>query len=433
MAELYLYLLVVICASLLGWGLIRPERIYQYPFFMGGIFVSFLLPQAIALVNNPGPVSQQALERVLLMSCLCAAMCWLGYQLPSNRSFIKKLDISVDSTKLFHGGIVFVLGGYASAYLISRLPQAVQEVSTWSGIITIYAFFRNLIYPGFTIVLLSTLQRPNLAKILLTTCAAALPLQLIIFYGRRAPTATFILTLGLSLYFFRRYVPPRWVALTILVFALLAIPLAGAYRNIAKTGDWNQIQELRPRENLKNLVEKGKILELRNAAMMMEAAVQTRQYAYGTDYWNTLVFRFVPAQLIGHNFKDSLQIKLSKSKYDLKTLYNYKIPNGSTPTGIGDAFVQFDYFGCLFFFIIAYLFKSLWISAIYRNSIVSQIFYVSLVAPALLSVTHGTVRFFPDLLFRLIFIGAVIIYSQNKSLINYSPKYLVEGGDVIEE
>jgi hypothetical protein len=395
---------------------------------MGGIFVSFILPQAISLVNNPGPVSQQALERVLLMSCLCAAMCWLGYQLPVNRNFIKKTDISVDYRKLFQGGIVFVLIGYASAYLISRVPEAVQENGRWTGIITIYAFFRSLIYPGFTILLLSTLQRPNLTKIILTVCAAALPLQLIIFRGRREATATFILTLGLSLYYFRRYVPPRWLALTLIVIALVAIPLTGAYRNIAKTGDWSQIQELRPRKNLEVFVEKGKILELRNAAMLMEAAVQTGQYGYGTDYWNTLVFRFVPAQLTGQDLKNALQIKLAK--YDLQNLYNYSLHPGSTTTGIGDSFVQFDYFGCLFFFIVAYLFKNLWGSAIYRNSIVSQIIYVSLVPPALLSITHGTVRFFPDLLFRFIFIGSVIIYSRNKHLSNSSQRYLEE---VIEE
>ena len=412
MAELYLYLLVAICACLLSWGLIRPERVYQYPFFMGGIFVSFILPQAIALSNNPGAVSQQALERVLLMSCLCAAMCWLGYQLPPSPSFIKKLDISVDSKKLFRGGIFFVLIGYASAFLISQLPEAAREESTLSGIITIYAFFGSLIYPGFTILLLSSLQRPSLAKIIITACAAALPLQTIILYGRREATATFILTIGLSLYYFRRYVPPRWLALTLIVIALVAIPLTGAYRGIAKTGDWSQLLELRPGENLKVLVEKGKTLELRNAALLMDAAVQTGQYGYGTDYWNSLVFRFVPAQLIGRDLKNALQLKLSKSKQDLKDLYNYTAHTGTTTTGIGDSFVQFDYLGCLFFLILSYLFKSLWISAIYKNSTVSQIFYVSLVAPALLSVTHGTVRFFPDLLFRLIFIGAVIIYSR---------------------
>jgi hypothetical protein len=379
---------------------------------MGGIFVSFILPQAIALSNNPGPVSQQALERVLLMSCLCAAMCWLGYQLPPSPSFLKKLDISVDSKKLFRGGIFFVLIGYASAFLISQLPETAREESTLSGIITIYAFFGSLIYPGFTILLLSSLQRPNLAKIIITACAAALPLQTIILYGRREATATFILTIGLSLYYFRRYVPPRWLALTLIVIALVAIPLTGAYRGIAKTGDWSELLELRPGENLKVLVEKGKTLELRNAALLMDAAVQTGQYGYGTDYWNSLVFRFVPAQLIGRDLKNVLQLKLSKSKQDLKDLYNYTAHTGTTTTGIGDSFVQFDYLGCLFFLILSYLFKSLWISAIYKNSTVSQIFYVSLVAPALLSVTHGTVRFFPDLLFRVIFIGAVIIYSR---------------------
>ncbi|NET53987.1 MAG: hypothetical protein F6K09_36800 [Merismopedia sp. SIO2A8] len=199
MVNLYLYLLVAICVGLLSWGLIRLDRIYQYPFFMGGIFVSFILPQTIALINNPGPVSQQALERVLLMSCFCAAMCWLGYQLPLNYSFIKKFDISVDSNKLFLGGIVLVLIGYGANFLIFQLPEAVREETQWTGIITIYAFFRRLIYPGFTIIILSTLRHPTVAKIILTACAAAIPLQLIIFYGRREATATFVLTIGLSL------------------------------------------------------------------------------------------------------------------------------------------------------------------------------------------------------------------------------------------
>jgi hypothetical protein len=84
-----------------------------------------------------------------------------------------------------------------------------------------------------------------------------------------------------------------------------------------------------------------------------------------------------------------------------------------------------------FFFLLACFFKLLWVSAIYRNSIVSQIFYVSLVAPALISITHGTVRFLPDLVFRLTFIGLLIIYSRNKYLINNSNQMHLE--EVIEE
>jgi hypothetical protein len=414
MVDLYLYLLIAICLGLLSWGLIRLERIYQYPFFMGGIFVSFIAPQAIALINKPGPVSQQALERVLLMSCLCAAMCWLGYQLPPSQNFIKKLDLVIDPKRFFQGGIVFVLIGFVSNLLISRLPDAAKESTQWTGVITIYVFFSSLIYPGFTILLLSTLRRATVSKIILTACAAALPIQTIIFYGRRESTATFVLAIGLSLYFVRRFVPPRWVAVTLVILALFAIPLTGTYRTIAKTGKWEQLYQIKPLESLSAFVEEGEFLELRNAALLMDAAVQTNQYGYGTDYWNTLVFRFIPAQLVGKSFKDFLQIKLVN--YDLESMYRYKLQVGLTITGIGDSFTQFDYLGCFFFFLIAYLFKNLWISAIYRDSIISQIFYVSLFAPAMISVTHETARFLPDLLFNFIFFGALTLYSRQKSI-----------------
>ncbi|MBW4545034.1 MAG: hypothetical protein KME25_11390 [Symplocastrum torsivum CPER-KK1] len=381
---------------------------------MGGIFVSFILPQAIALINKPGPVSQEALERVFLMSCLCAAMCWFGYQLPPSRNLIKKLDLAIDTKKLFQGGIVFVLIGYVSYFLIMRQPEAARENTQWTGIITIYAFFSTLIYPGLTILLSSTLRHPTISKLILTAFAAALPLHTIILYGRREPTATFILTIGLSLYFIRKLVPPRWLVISFVVIALFAIPLTGTYRAIAKTGDWSQLQEIQPLETLENFVKNQEILELKNAALLMDAAVRTNQYGYGIEYWNSLIFRFVPAQLVGANFKKLLQIELAN--YDLETLYRYKMTTGITITGIGDAFTQFDYMGCLFFFCLAWFFKTLWFSANYKNSITSQIFYVSLFSPSMLSVTHGTVGFIPDFVFNLIFLSLVIIYASRKPM-----------------
>lgn len=412
MVDTYLWIFIAICTGLFGWGMIRPERIYQYPFFMGAIFISFVLPQALALINNPGPVTSEALARVLIMSCLCAAMCWLGYQFPPNISFIKKLDVLLHPTRLLYGGIVFVIIGYFFSFLISQLPEAVTQNTRWTGIVTIYAFFGELIYPGLTVILLSTIERPTINKIILTILAAWIPLQTIILFGRREPTATFILTIGLCLYYSRRYLPPRWVALVLLMSALVIIPLTGSYRSIAATGQWNQLLELRPEENLKTLVEQGKILELRNAALLMDAAVKTGHYGYGTDYWNSFVFRFVPAQLVGSKSKESLYLKLPK--VDLKTVYSYKLPTGTTTTGMGDAFVQFDYLGSIFFGLLAYFFKNLWMSAIYRDSRVSQLFYVSLASPAMLSITHGTVRFTSDIFFYSVFIGALILYSRLK-------------------
>ena len=45
-------LVIVLCLAvslLLVWGMLRPERVYEFPFLTGVITVSFILPQV------PGP------------------------------------------------------------------------------------------------------------------------------------------------------------------------------------------------------------------------------------------------------------------------------------------------------------------------------------------------------------------------------------------
>ena len=39
MAETYLYLFIGICIAIVAWGVIRLERVYQYPFFMVTIII----------------------------------------------------------------------------------------------------------------------------------------------------------------------------------------------------------------------------------------------------------------------------------------------------------------------------------------------------------------------------------------------------------
>ncbi|MGY6529659.1 MAG: hypothetical protein ACXITR_06985 [Cyanobacterium sp.] len=51
MADTYLFIFITICGAIVGWSIIRLERIYQFPFFMASVFLSFIIPQAIAIVN----------------------------------------------------------------------------------------------------------------------------------------------------------------------------------------------------------------------------------------------------------------------------------------------------------------------------------------------------------------------------------------------
>lgn len=414
---IYLYAFIGICLGLLTWGLLRPARVYQYPFFMGGIFFAFLAPQTISLVWNQGPLSTDVIERVLLMSCLCAAMCWLGYQFKPKEWLLEKLDFEIDRTKLLYGGITFVLISYYCEYQIASTvaSSAVQvtEAGGWTGIVTVYAFFGSLAFPGFIIILMHTLRYPRISNFVLTFFAALPPLRLLII-GRRQPAATLLVTIGLALFFHRRLVPPRWLVVGMILLTLIAVPMIGQYRNIASSGNWGELLELRPAESMRDYIEQGDILELRNAAYVIENTLKTGDYRYGTGFWDMIAFNFVPAQFVGTETKKAVLFNWGNNAFESIFAMGYDFAPGSTITGVGDAFLEFDYFGCLFFFLSAYFFKHLWFSAFYRSSLFSRILYTSLFAPMLVAVTHGVVTFASALMFNFVFLGAVVLYARKK-------------------
>lgn len=417
MTEIYLDLLSAICGGLLIWGFIRKERIYQYPFIMGVIFTSFLLPQAYILVGDPGvTTSARAVERVIIFSCACAFMCWIGYQMKPNIKLLTRLNIPVDDKKVFQAGILLMGCGYLFTYLISRTDIQVAENGNWTGPVTIYYFFSKVIYIAFSIFALQLLKKFTLAKLLCALLSSLPILQLIILDGRRQPTMNFILVIGLSLWLARNRLPPRWlVASSIFVMAIL-IPLFGALRGgfweLVLSNDWNSLVTASQAAIAK--LSTGNVLELRNAALLMDAAERVNTYGFGTGFWDSIVFQYVPGQLVGYDLKAALQFN-NIENYNLYSFYGYSIPNGSTPTGIGDSFIEFSYFGCIIFAAIAYLFKMLWISSNKYRSITSQLLYIGLMSPAMLGLTHGIGRFVQEAIFQTLFISLVVFHARVKT------------------
>ena len=420
MAEIYRNLLVIVCLGLLGWGLIRIERIYQYPFFMGVIFISFLVPQAFALVNNPGKLDQESLERVLLMSSLCAASCWFGYQAKPNLKWLTKFQIDVDKNKLFQAAIFLMLMGYFFDFLLHNIKIEFKG-GVWTGPATIYVLFAQVIYIAFSIFLLEALKKPSIQNIILTLLAGWIPLQTVLA-GRRQPTMTFAIIVGLCFWLIRRYVPPRWLIILAIFLVIILIPAIGAMRgglwDALFSGQWQTI--LSTTEKAINAQQKGSILELRNAAFLMAATTHLNLYGLGAGWWDALIQIVIPGQILGFGFKQSLQFGLLSDygSYQINSLlynlYGYSWHPGTTPTGVGDSFVEFGYLGCLTFALIAYFFKNLWMSAYCYRSIFSSLLYIGLVSPAMLGLTHGIGRFLQEFIFQLGMISLVIFYSRSR-------------------
>ena len=415
MAETYRDLLVLICLALLGWGVIRVERIHQYPFFMGSLFLSFILPQAFSLVSNPGAaITPEALERVLLVSCLCASACWIGYEIKPNPKWLAKLNIVLDEQKLFRAGIALMLQGYLFNILLNRTIAASNGVVESGTSATIYYFFGNVIYIAFAIFLLQTLKRPEPINLICTALSGWIPLQSLLI-GRRQGTMTFIIFIGISLWLIHRYIPPRWAVITAVVMIAFLIPLfaemRGEFWNLVFSGKWEEILAAGQRTFAGQ--QKGDILELRNAALLIDATEKTGLYGYGSGWWDSIIFQYVPGQIVGYEFKKSLQFNLVTSE-TLKNLYGYEVTRGTTTTGVGDSFTEFGYFGCIIFAIIGYFFKHLWISAVYQKSTFSRLLYLGLVSPSMVGITHGIGRFWQEAIFQVSFAYLIACYARTK-------------------
>lgn len=412
MIPLLFWWFVILLAAPLLKVMSRPARIYEFPYFMTATFAVFILPQTISLTRFPGAASEQAVQTVLFVTCLCLVSCLIGYRISSGCPAMRWVQGAVNEARLFHAGLVFVGCGIGFSYLLAHTDVQTSEFGGWTGPATIYGFFQQLCYPGFAICLMVALRRPNALSIASTLVAAMIPLQSILI-GRREPAALFLLTIGLTLYFRQRLHPPRWLVAATILLAMLALPATSSYRRFQLQNDWEGVRQIDLVGSFKNFLNEESILELRNAAMLIEATRRSGDYEYGVGYWNHLMFRFVPAQILGPAFKESLMIRRGGEGVQRELAgMDYINPAGSTVTAMGDSFQQFGYWGCGFFIVLGAFFRRLWRAASQQKWLFAQLLYMQCCTSAMRAVTHWTLDFLPGLFYNAIFLGAALAYSS---------------------
>ena len=412
MTQFYFWLFVLLAAGAVGYALWKPARMFEYPAFMGFAFAAFLLPQAVSLMRFPGGVQGESVQAVLLMGCLCLGAVLLGYLLRPNLMLVAWTARAMDMRKLFHVGLAFVAISYGFQRALGSIDVQFAETGGMTGAGTILLFFQQLCYPGFAICLFCAVRRPTVVNVL-ASLAGLLPLLQAVVIGRREGTALVALIVLMAFFFERKWVPPRWLFAAGLAGAMLLIPATGTYRELASEKGVAAIWDINFLGNFKQFMfEESPILELRNGAAVIEATRATGHYEYGSGYWNHLVFRFVPAQLVGKKFKDSLKVR---HPWDMgeesMTETGFEFSRGSTVTGLGDTYQQFGWFGCLFFVFMAVAFKSLWQAAQQPDAMFAKLLYVLSCTSGMRAVTHWTLDFLPGLFYFVIFLGLAMLYA----------------------
>jgi hypothetical protein len=412
----FFYPFALTSLGLVASAIWRPRLIYEYPYFMGATFTAFVVPQAYAIYQDQwGGIY---LRMTLLMCFLCVVCCWLGYQRRPHPRLFEKLNIPINPARFLAGGIVLILIGSYFTYKFSTLAEEEELSTQLTGIGTVYLFFGGLVYPGFAICFYCALKEKWITAWVATIGAAVIPLQTALFYGRREPTVLFLMSVGLGIFFIKGKAAPRWAVAAAIVGAMLVIPSTSEYRTLAREDPLEAFRQIDFKQQFQESLDPDATSELKNATIVIAATDATGDYEFGAGYWNQVVFRFVPAQFFGSSFKSAFMI--GGERRDLSDFVNdvlgIRLPIGMTVTGMGDSFNEFGYFGCLFFAVLGYFFKTLWAAANRPNGTIAQILYIQVTTSAMRAATHQTVDFLPALIYGAIFIGAITFFVRDRSV-----------------
>src|SRR5215471_4342575 len=115
MTSLFFFLFAGTCIGLLVGAVLKPVRIYQFPYFMAAAFGGFVLPQAYGIYVS-GAFVEDWKAKLFLQSFLLVGGCWLGYQRAPKGTLVKKLHINVNPSRFALAGIGLTAFGYYFDY-----------------------------------------------------------------------------------------------------------------------------------------------------------------------------------------------------------------------------------------------------------------------------------------------------------------------------
>ncbi len=413
--QIELLIFLGVCGYGVLWTLLSARRIYEYPGFMTFAFGVFLVPQAFSLAKFPGAASAASVSSVFWMCALCLLACILGYRMRPHSKIRQLATVPANESVLLIGGACFLAVALVMGSLIGRMTEEETGGGMWTGKVTIYHFFTGVIFPAMAIFFRHALRKRGVVSWFLFALSLIPPLQATILAGRREATSQLFLTIGLVLLFEKRITPPRWVVPVAAAAAMLIIPATGNYRAIASTKEWDKLENLDLVGNFKNFVNRESILELRNAAVLIQSTRARGEYDWGTGYWDEVIWRFVPAQVIGKDLKDWLMVgRDSDEAEEAFAKEGFQVSIGSTLTGVGDSFREFGFMGAGVFALFGMFFRTMWSAASRSGAVFAQLLYIGTVTSAMRAVTHQTVDFLPGLIYQLIFVGLLYGVARRK-------------------
>lgn len=388
-------------------GLLGGTKVFTYPTLSAMFAFAWVVPQGIELEqNSANGYGSEAFWLYVTACFLCIAFFFrAGYYSQNRRSALER-DHSVpsfNSDRLILAAVVLTAVGLLSHYQMGSIDTSAMG-GQWTGVITMWALLAKASGFGLCLaVLIFVRTRSWLALAIAAVAVVPLAQAAFLSVRREALFDIVVLTVG-SWYLAKRKRPPRVFIIAGFLIGTVVLNTVGDIRGRVMFGDENLMEVLGSTETYQNfdysMVGQKKSSEVGLAQFDIAYMNQTGRWELGAEFWNGLIHQYLPAFLVGREFKDGLKLSTLPLRISMGEEKGAS-STGSTRTGFSDSYRGFGFFGVVIFGIISYIFGLLFARA-NNGSIEAQYLYLVLLAEGLKAITHSTSEFLAALPFVLI-------------------------------
>ena len=388
-------------AAIAVYYLRSSKTVFHFPFWAAVIALGWFFPQAFGGYLHANEFPGYAYADGLYFASMCTAALWVGYAYAFSGDHPKPswLEMKFDMGRLYWAIAALCLFGFYFQWKLFALPDELKSVTQWSGVTVKYLFLSSVFRFGFMSLWLIYLSERKIwaPRLLIFIVPGMLLLfKAAVIDGRREGMMNLVSFLMIGLWFGRGFAIPRWLLAVGLAFGLVLINAIVIYRSIifdsVKTFSERVVEAVNADYSSTSediLKESGE--EFKNYIYHVQIYRDHGQYDFGLIHWNKLVFNYVPAQIVGRAVKDAAMIPLLNVTELSKIEYGHEYLRGTTSTGYKDSFGSFGWLGFVKFLAIGAMMGTLYRRAM-RGGLLAQVLYVSLLATAMLAITHSTHR-----------------------------------------
>lgn len=412
----------LVCSiCLLAWSLCRNDYAFSYATLFAGATLYFIIRGLIAADQYElVPEGTRAVASIYVATCVvCVGLGW-------SRPFVrlqKFFPLSERFPPVEPLVKYCVCALLFSAYFAWKLRNHLEVTDAgdltrdggWSGPHVIYLF---LTQPGYFVTSVAAIayvvtRKPVFA--ILAVVAIAVYMLPSVFAGRREKIMEAAILAGLCWTLFSKRPVPRTVLATGGVVLMLLFSSIGIYRSSIR----NNVGIV---EAARQAVMSGSThddprqehQEVNNYLAVVHSIVYGGRIPnFGVDYWNKLVFAYVPAQLIGREFKESLQLPdVSLTREEVREL-GFRSGVGTTFTGFSDTIQAFWFLGPVAFYLLSRYVATIYALAC-KGSAVCLFAYPFLLIDSTLALTHSLSRPIHGTINLLVFMAFWVWWIERK-------------------